>query len=59
MLPPENVKVRFFVREAVLGALSSGRKIKIRCDGCAAAIPATISYEPAAPSGRVWTPRPT
>jgi HlyD family secretion protein len=44
MLPPENVKVRFFVREAVLGSLRPGRKVEIRCDGCAAVIPATLSY---------------
>ncbi|MGC1458375.1 MAG: HlyD family efflux transporter periplasmic adaptor subunit, partial [Steroidobacteraceae bacterium] len=44
MLPPENVKVRFFVSEAVLGALSPGRKLEIHCDGCAATIPATVSY---------------
>jgi HlyD family secretion protein len=44
MLPPENVKVRFFVPESVLGSLSAGRKLEIHCDGCAASIPATVSY---------------
>jgi HlyD family secretion protein len=44
MLPPENVKVRIFVREVVLGSLSPGRQVEIRCDGCSAAIPATVSY---------------
>jgi HlyD family secretion protein len=44
MLPPENIKVRFFVREAVLGSLQAGRQVLIRCDGCVAAIPAVISY---------------
>ena len=44
LLPPENIKVRFFVREAVLGSLQPGREALIRCDGCAAAIPAVISY---------------
>lgn len=44
MLPPENIKVRFFVPEAVLGSLPPGRAVVIGCDGCAATIPATISY---------------
>lgn len=44
MLPPENIKVRFFIPEALLGALPPGRAVAIHCDGCAAAIPAVISY---------------
>lgn len=44
MLPPQNVKVRFFVPETVVGALAPGRKLQVRCDGCAAPVPATISF---------------
>lgn len=44
MLPPQNVKVRFFVPEAVLGALAAGRNVMVRCDGCPAAVPAAVSY---------------
>lgn len=44
MLPPENIKVRFFVPEAVIGGLSPGRKVIVHCDGCAADVPATITY---------------
>ncbi|MCS0656891.1 HlyD family efflux transporter periplasmic adaptor subunit [Massilia terrae] len=44
MLPPANVKVRFFVPETAVGALAPGRKLQVRCDGCAAAVPATISF---------------
>jgi HlyD family secretion protein len=44
MLPPENVKVRLFVPEAVLGAIALGRNVVVRCDGCAAEVPAAISY---------------
>lgn len=44
MLPPENIKVRFFVPEAVLGTLTPGRAVVIHCDGCAASIPAVVSY---------------
>ena len=44
MLPPANVKVRFFVPQAVVGSLASGRPVAIQCDGCGAEIPAAISY---------------
>jgi HlyD family secretion protein len=44
MLPPANVKVRFFVPQPSLAAFPVGRKVSIRCDGCAAAVPATVSY---------------
>ncbi|MEO8486954.1 MAG: HlyD family efflux transporter periplasmic adaptor subunit [Betaproteobacteria bacterium] len=44
MLPPANVKVRFFVPQAQVGALAVGREARVRCDGCAAAIPVTVSF---------------
>ena len=44
MLPPNNVKVRFFVPEAVAGGLKPGRKVALRCDGCEAEVSATVSY---------------
>jgi HlyD family secretion protein len=44
MLPPENVKVRFFVPQAVVGSLAPGRHVSIHCDGCAADIPAVLSF---------------
>lgn len=44
MLPPQNVKVRFFVPEAAVATLAPGRAIEIRCDGCAADVPARITY---------------
>jgi HlyD family secretion protein len=44
MLPPQNIKVRFFVPETVLGSLTLGGAIELKCDGCAAEIPATITY---------------
>jgi HlyD family secretion protein len=44
MLPPANVKVRFFVPETVAGSLKPGRTIGVRCDGCDAEIPAAVSY---------------
>ena len=44
MLPPGNVKVRFFVPETVVGEIKPGRKVILRCDGCAAEIPADVSF---------------
>lgn len=44
MLPPQNIKVRFFVPETVLGTLRAGRGVLVHCDGCAADVPASISY---------------
>jgi HlyD family secretion protein len=44
MLPPQNIKVRFFVPEGVLGTLTAGRKVSLHCDGCAQEVPATITF---------------
>jgi HlyD family secretion protein len=44
MLPPENVKVRFFVPQGVVGSLAPGRRVSIHCDGCAADVPAVLSF---------------
>jgi HlyD family secretion protein len=44
MLPPANVKVRFFVPEGVVGSLSPGEAVRIHCDGCVADVPAVLSF---------------
>ena len=44
LLPPGNIKVRFFVPETVVGQLHTGQGVKVSCDGCAAPIAATVSY---------------
>jgi HlyD family secretion protein len=44
LLPPANIKVRFFVPETQVGALKQGQPVTITCDGCAAPIPAQITY---------------
>ncbi len=44
LLPPANVKVRFFVAEMRLGAVKVGQKVTLACDGCAAPIDASISF---------------
>jgi HlyD family secretion protein len=44
LLPPGNVKVRFFVPEATLGSIKVGQKVSLACDGCGNAIEATVSF---------------
>lgn len=44
ILPPENIKVRFFVPEAMLARIPIGTKVAIRCDGCETEIPATVRF---------------
>nr|WP_150567285.1 HlyD family efflux transporter periplasmic adaptor subunit [Pandoraea morbifera] len=44
LLPPGNIKVRFFVPEPSLGTLRAGQTVHIACDGCGAGIDARITY---------------
>jgi HlyD family secretion protein len=44
MLPAQNVKVRFFVPETRLGTLRVGQAVRIRCDGCAQPVEATLTF---------------
>ena len=44
LLPPTNVKVRFFIPQGSLSLFPVGRTLTIRCDGCATAVEATVSY---------------
>ena len=44
LLPPENVKLRFFVPEPLVGTLRKGQKVSATCDGCSGKIEATVSY---------------
>jgi len=44
LLPPKNVKVRFFVPERIVGGLEPGRKVLLHCDGCAADVAAEVNY---------------
>lgn len=43
LLPPGNVKARFYVPETILSSMTIGRAIEIRCDGCQP-IDAKVSY---------------
>ena len=44
LLPPQNIKVRFFVPETRVSALKTGQRVAVSCDSCGAPVPATISY---------------
>ena len=44
ILPPANVKARFYVPEADLGSINIGKALEIRCDGCPGPIAAKVSY---------------
>ena len=44
LLPPGNIKARFFVPEAALGGLALGQPVSLACDGCGAPIPARLSF---------------
>lgn len=44
LLPPGNVKARFYVPETVLASLQPGKALEIRCDGCPAPLAAKVSF---------------
>jgi HlyD family secretion protein len=44
LLPPGNIKVRFFVPEKLLPQFKPGGAVNILCDGCGDAIPAKITF---------------
>jgi len=44
LLPPGNIKVRFFVPEAMLPRIALGDTVEVSCDGCVAPVGAKISF---------------
>lgn len=44
LLPPENVKVRFFVSESRVAAISPGQRVLVSRDGVAGPAPAVVDY---------------
>jgi HlyD family secretion protein len=44
LLPPSNIKVRFFVPQALLSSLRPGARVLVGIDGVPAPIPATVDY---------------
>ena len=44
LLPPDNVRVRFFVPQAMLPTVHIGDRVAVRCDGCASDLVARVSF---------------
>ncbi|MBX3505717.1 MAG: efflux RND transporter periplasmic adaptor subunit [Parvibaculum sp.] len=44
LLPPGNIKIRFFVPEADLAKLAEGRAVRLACSNCAAGLTGTIRF---------------
>lgn len=44
LLPPENMKIRFFVPETLIGVLQTGQSVSVRLDGRPEPLRAVISY---------------
>jgi len=44
LLPPANVKLRFYVPEPLLGRLKPGQTVSFSCDACGGPMQATISF---------------
>jgi HlyD family secretion protein len=44
LLPPENMEIRFFVPETIVGKLKVGESVQVQCDGCSAAVQAAITF---------------
>jgi len=44
LLPPENVKLRFFVPEAMVPKIALGDTVAVGCDGCPADLIARVSF---------------
>jgi len=44
LLPPSNVKIRFYVPEPQLASLRMGGAVTVRCDGCAQSVAAKVSF---------------
>ncbi len=44
LLPAENIKVKFFIPEQLLGAVTIGQPVQVHCDGCEAPLSARISF---------------
>jgi HlyD family secretion protein len=44
LLPPGNLKIRFFAPEALLPAIKYGQTVVVSCDGCEKGLSATVSF---------------
>jgi HlyD family secretion protein len=44
LLPPNNIKIRFFVPETRLPKIVLGQSVEVHCDGCKADVPARVTF---------------
>lgn len=44
VLPPGNIKVRFFIPERLLPRITIGDEVRVSCDGCARSITAPVTF---------------
>jgi HlyD family secretion protein len=44
LLPPQNLKMRFFAQEPVLPQIKYGEKLAVSCDGCEKGLTAKVSF---------------
>jgi HlyD family secretion protein len=44
LLPPGNLKIRFFAPETLLSSIRYGQTVQVSCDGCAADLTATVTF---------------
>jgi len=44
ILPPANVKIRFYVPEPIVGRINPGQTVSFSCDGCGAPMSAAIAF---------------
>jgi len=44
LLPPANIKIRFFVPETDVARIAVGQTVQVTCDGCGVPMPASVRY---------------
>ncbi|HWE78983.1 MAG TPA: efflux RND transporter periplasmic adaptor subunit, partial [Pseudolabrys sp.] len=44
LLPPENLKIRFFAPETLVSDVKYGETVAVSCDGCAAGLKAKVTF---------------
>jgi HlyD family secretion protein len=44
VLPPENLKIRFFAPETLVSRIKYGASVAVSCDGCAAGLTAKVTF---------------
>jgi HlyD family secretion protein len=44
LLPPGNIKIRFFVPETALAKVALGQAVTVHCDGCKADVSAKVTF---------------